>query len=341
MSESKQSESKQSESKQTEEKEKVNNAARFDITSDKERTEALQYMEENGYVIFKQVASEDELKQARNLMWEFFEGLNRGVKRDDVKTWNKLPAYPTNGIVAGFGVGQSAFVWYVRTLPKVKACFSAVWGGDTRLLVSFDGCGIFRPWTYNRDWRTEPGWYHVDQNPRLKPGRHSVQGLVSLYDCDETTGSLVVMPRSHRLFETLQSLKPQSNDFVPLPDDHPLQRAESRLVRCRAGDLVLWDSRTIHCNSPATTPLHQDVFDSVSKQWRLLRAVAYVCMTPLRLAPTDPVARKKLIQLRLQAFKHLQTTSHWPHEFHETEDITKAMNSLQLTPQIELLITGT
>lgn len=50
---------------------------------------------------------------------------------------------------------------------------------------------------------------------------------------------------------------------------------QPKLVCCSAGDLVLWDSRTVHCNSPALEPdaQQQAVPD-------FIRAVAYVCMTP-------------------------------------------------------------
>ena len=50
---------------------------------------------------------------------------------------------------------------------------------------------------------------------------------------------------------------------------------------CKAGDLVLWDSRTIHCNSPALKP------PTTALGYRddeLLRAVVYTCMTPQHMA---------------------------------------------------------
>ena len=41
-------------------------------------------------------------------------------------------------------------MWYLRTLPNIKKAFASIWGDDD-LLVSFDGCGVFRPIEYPRE----------------------------------------------------------------------------------------------------------------------------------------------------------------------------------------------
>jgi len=35
-------------------------------------------------------------------------------------------------------------------------------------------------WRYDSKWKTKAGWYHVDQNPILKPNRCCIQVFVSL-----------------------------------------------------------------------------------------------------------------------------------------------------------------
>ncbi len=95
----------------------------------------------------------------------------------------------------------------------------------------------------------------------------------------------------------------------------------------RAGDMVLWDSRTIHCNAPATTvrPLviskpatgaHTGVFWRSTHQARPIpedgsvlpprRLVAYVCMTPMARLTQD------IKRQRREAYFAGYTTSHWP-----------------------------
>ena len=74
----------------------------------------------------------------------------------------------------GYGIGQSEFLWYARLLPKVREAFSLIWADDD-LLVSYDGCGVFRPPEVNEEWRTQGAWYHIDQNLYNRPGLHAIQ----------------------------------------------------------------------------------------------------------------------------------------------------------------------
>jgi hypothetical protein len=89
-------------------------------------------------------------------------------------------------------------------------------------------------------------------------------------------------------------------DFVSIPVDNPILHGTRKLVTAKAGDLLLWDSRTIHCSSPATRTPETSTDD-------LLRAVAYICMTPERL-----VTDKSIIWQRKMAYELGLTTTHWP-----------------------------
>ena len=49
-------------------------------------------------------------------------------------------------------------------------------------------------------------------------------------------------------------LHDRPKDFVMIPSTHPILdrgQAIGKFVQCQSGDLVLWDSRLVHCNSPA------------------------------------------------------------------------------------------
>ncbi len=217
---------------------------------------------------------------------------------DDVRTWDSFPGFPDTGVIYKEGVGQSPFLWHMRSLPAVRRAFALCWDSED-LITSFDGCGVFRPFQYRPAWRTASTWYHVDQGApcfarkgwaglgwgdcaqkhffagRTKSGQQCVQGLVSLYDQDATTGGLVVVPKSQRAHDELMELAKNNNggphcaaqrakgaeytrtpqlctDFMPIPPGHAVLESEQPiLVCCKAGDLVLWDSRTVHCNTPA------------------------------------------------------------------------------------------
>jgi hypothetical protein len=159
-----------------------------------------------------------------------------------------MPGKSSFGVINDCGIGQSDFMWSVRANRQIKRIFARI--RSTRdLLVSFDGCGVFRDWRYDPVWKTSAGWYHVDQNPINKPDLCSaLQGFAALTDHDETTGGLVVYPKTHLRFNELCSIARQSGDFV------------------------VWDSRLVHCNTPTCVEFERDQTDKVD----LLRIVAYV-----------------------------------------------------------------
>ncbi|CAF2825159.1 unnamed protein product [Rotaria sp. Silwood2] len=104
-------------------------------------------------------------------------------------------------------------------------------------------------------------------------------GFVSLTDQNERSGCLIVYPRSHLRFTELCNITKNLKDFVKVPSNHLIMnhgQTLGKLVHCRAGDLILWNSRLIHCNSPATAIEERYPNEPVD----LLRIVAYVSMSP-------------------------------------------------------------
>jgi hypothetical protein len=81
-----------------------------------------------------------------------------------------------------------------------------------------------------------------------------------------------------------------------------------KLVHCRAGDLVLWDSRTIHCNSPATAIEERKKDEPVD----LLRIVAYVSMSPTSLVHGQTLDEFR--EKRKQVVENNCTLNHWSTE---------------------------
>lgn len=276
-------------------------------------TRAYDHLAERGYVVIGGVASADETAHALALLWSHLESLGTGIDRRDPETWddNRWVGDPTTGILPDYGVPQSAFLWYCRALPKVVSTFARIWGTPD-LLVSFDGAGAFRPTAVKARWKTRASWYHTDQNGLRERGFSCVQGLVNLAPAGPDRGGLVVVPGSHRrhaaLFEAQREALASAKNFVRispewlagLGDEAPLK------ICCEAGDLVLWDSRTVHCNTraparPALPPGPP----------ALERVVAYVCMTPRDRAPDLPELARK----RHTAFLQGLGTNHLPHDF--------------------------
>lgn len=90
---------------------------------------------------------------------------------------------------------------------------------------------------------------------------------------------------------------PSGDSIVKAPHKHVL-------VCCDAGSLVLWDSRSVHCNTPA---IKQEVPNEQQDQQTpvsIIRACAYVCMTPIDWATPE------VLQQRKDAYIHNMSTSH-------------------------------
>merc|ERR1712232_1000389 len=171
---------------------------------------AMAHLEEHGYVVIRNVADPEQLERAEELLFDFM-GEQAGWRRGDPSSWDDdgLARCSANGLANGLinkrGAHHSELSWYVRTLPGVRRVFESVWG-TSDLITSFDCFGLFRPWhTRLNTPKTVGGWFHVDQG---SPGKQCIQGLLSIFDQDYSTGGLTVIPGSHRHFEKLETPVP-------------------------------------------------------------------------------------------------------------------------------------
>ena len=317
---------------------------RFDLADPSQALAFDTHLHQHGYAVVASVASSTQILRSRSLFWDALENMpaTTQTSRHDPTTWYNtkhhpwLPS-PRNGIVSY--MGQSDFCWSLRTLPTVQHAFQRIWNTTEPMICSFDGGAAFRPWQRDVQWLTDGGWWHLDQNGQRK-GKQCVQGLVSLYDANEMTGGLCVIPGSHQAFEAVSARQSQTPmDFVPVRKGDAILKNGGKLVCCKAGDLIVWDSRTVHCNTPASTavvanalqkkeqkkeppqndaPTHMQPTEtqnedtgttvhSTDEHNELIRLVAYVCMVP------RSFASDKTIELRKKAFETNTQTSHWPH----------------------------
>lgn len=299
---------------------------RFTIGASEDNEALLSYLNTHGYVVVRNILNENEIEEGKALFWQYIKESNREIDRANPETWKKWPGDSRTGIISGT-ICHSDFLWYLRLHPKVKEIFCLLWGTDD-LLTSFDGGNSFRPWSYDPTWKTSGGWWHVDQNSLRGPertGRVSIQGLVTFYDATEATGGFAAIPGSHRFHDALCAQQHGKIDFIGItPEDSAdLQHLPHHLIQARAGDMILWDSRCVHCNVPAITSpsdaqsVHQPEAtagpDKVRVQPDLLRLVGYVCMQPKSMATQTAIHSRKL-GLLLE-----MPTSHWATKEIETE----------------------
>lgn len=174
------------------------------------------------------------------------------------------------------------------------------------LLVSFDGASFhFPPEETGFGWvNPNKSWLHSDQS-YLRNGFECVQSWINAYDTNEGDATLTILEGSNRYHaEFANQFNPtKTDDWFVLDQEHlnwyiDTKGCTKTNIKCPAGSMVLWDSRTIHCGKEPEPTRTQFNY----------RCVVYVCYTPRNLASVSMLNKK------IDAWKNLRTTSHWPHK---------------------------
>jgi ectoine hydroxylase-related dioxygenase (phytanoyl-CoA dioxygenase family) len=174
----------------------------------------------------------------------------------------------------------------------------------------------------NNCWNPYVENLHTDQNPSYKQGFHCVQGMVPLIDVHAGGAGglqLVHDTNNDKTQEELCKRYPwvenSKSDWVELKGNDPYI-GTGKLVECKAGDLILFDSRTIHggkINDPS--PAFKE--NNMNQLARLAMTVTMV--------PRDKQSAMNK-ERRLNAFKSRIGLTHWPQEYNKSAFGTMAMN---------------
>ena len=261
----------------------------------------LTHLKHDGWAIVKGVTSKEFAHMTASKFWDWFENFETGIDRDDPSTWTSI-AWPLNvhGIIQCYGIGHEQFVWDVRMKKAIIKVFAKIYNDDN-LLVSFDGANCSKMSRVKTK-----SWAHVDQGHK-KLGFRCCQGFLNLNKCGVNDGGLVVYEGSHLLHHRFwdKTKKTSTGDwykFSPQELDmfETVPCIKKVKVCCEPGDLVLWDSRTIHW---ASAPEAYEGRDP-----KRTRMAVYVSYQPSKLASMKDIAKKR------EAFKQLRMTSHWAAE---------------------------
>ncbi|TVY30725.1 hypothetical protein LHYA1_G000377 [Lachnellula hyalina] len=259
-------------------------------------------LQRDGYYVVKGAIPPERATQYRQQSLDWLSSFGTALNINDPSTWtaSNLPVHSKFNLFKHYAVSHERFMWEVRMEPGVLGAFAHLWGTD-ELLSSFDSLNVTLP---NRiDKPRNESWEHIDQSP-LRDGRCCVQGFVNLSRAGPEDGGLVVYPGSHNLVEEFFATQTEKrswseNDFFPFSSQQlewfKTRGCQPLKVCAEPGDLVLWDSRTIHYGGepgPAS---------------REIRSVIYVAYAPASWAV--PAALK----IKTGIFERWGATSHWPH----------------------------
>ncbi|MEL6345431.1 MAG: phytanoyl-CoA dioxygenase family protein [Myxococcota bacterium] len=253
------------------------------------------FLHEHGYAVVADVLTKEQVSEAVTAMWGIMEALGN-VRRDDPRTWVASKMWPPmlHGGMIQY-LGHTPVQWALR--EQCATVFSKYYDVPVdQLATSFDGlCFMSGRRRYQRRGDLI-SFLHTDQSP-LRRGEWSIQGVVNLGDAGPDDGGLVVVPGTHREHEAFFTGHPRSDqksDWYKLSDAEKAPYQDRALKVCaEPGDVLLWDSRTLHCNTVPTRP------DAA-------RICAYVCQLPQHRVP--PHIRQK----RQDAYDQRRTSSHHP-----------------------------
>eukprot|EP00009_Paramoeba_aestuarina_P003313 CAMPEP_0201516784 /NCGR_PEP_ID=MMETSP0161_2-20130828/8051_1 /ASSEMBLY_ACC=CAM_ASM_000251 /TAXON_ID=180227 /ORGANISM="Neoparamoeba aestuarina, Strain SoJaBio B1-5/56/2" /LENGTH=309 /DNA_ID=CAMNT_0047914065 /DNA_START=34 /DNA_END=963 /DNA_ORIENTATION=+ len=288
------------------------------------------YLKEHGYVVIKEVANEQERETAISHFWDLFEK-DHDVTRNEPDTWKDWYV-DRRGISLDVNVMQGKGAWFVRGLPKCKQAFSSIWEEED-LITSMDSILMWKPWWVDENWTPRTEGLHIDQNPGRQPNFECVQGMVALYDVTPEIGGLEVVKGSHLKSEengfTSKYYASSISNFHPLPRKHPAQ-GTGELLEVKAGDLILWDSRTIHGGLVGTaTPENPP---KGVEPGRMARLTVTVCMVPRKKASKAALKRRK------EGFEKGRGFNHEPHEGRITAYSNGNYKPIELTKEQQALL---
>ena len=183
--------------------------------------------------------------------------------------------------------------------------FKQLWKTD-ELVTGFDGCCH-----YQADYIGEPNfWTHTDQSSRKK-GVHCYQSFLSLTNNSERT--FVVYKGSHLLHEKYFKDRDIDieHDWYVLDEDYIEEIKDTQdILDVKAGDLVIWDSRTFHQNTCGTPSCEEE------------RLIQYLCFLPKNTEGNNEKEQKK----RRKYYNNLRTTPHWPYPMNAVPEQANAYN---------------
>jgi hypothetical protein len=251
-------------------------------------------------------------------VWRALEATFPDFRHADPSTWRTLR---DNGAKHGMllqthGLGWCQPVVDVRQDPRLARLFAAIWTARDRrlfpeaeserpiytpsdLLSSSDGLSVYLNTPESRGGYHRHDWLHWDRSPNDKTP--SLQGFVNLLPTMEGGAALQVLTKSHRHQRAFAARFPSTRNarFHLLADQaqadfyaHEMGCAHV-CVAADPRDLVLWDSRLIHCGRAAARGART-----------LKRVVIYTSMQPRRYATPKDLERKR------RAYAQRRTTTH-------------------------------
>jgi ectoine hydroxylase-related dioxygenase (phytanoyl-CoA dioxygenase family) len=252
------------------------------------------HLHDEGFVVIANYLSQEECHQYVEEFWDIMEVLADGtLDKKDPATHSLGKNYPPvlhGGMIQYIGHSQPQ--WALR--KKAVPLFEKLWKTKD-LKSSFDGF-CFMNGARNYQKRAINSFLHCDQAP-VHLDVWSYQGVQTLTDSGEDEGGFVCVPKSnlyHQQYFKEKGMEKVKQNWYLIPEEDKEKEPMTNVfkVDTKAGDFILFDSRTFHCNTVPTK--------------NVLRVCTYICMLPANHVP------EKIRGLRELAAKNRRVSCHHP-----------------------------
>jgi ectoine hydroxylase-related dioxygenase (phytanoyl-CoA dioxygenase family) len=263
-----------------------------------------------GVAIIPKVINEEECEQMLKGVRDYFEHITQNwetpFKHDNKESWREfyklLPLHSM--LIQHYSVGQAQCSWDIRQNPKVVDVFAKFWDvAHEDLLVSFDGLSYhLPPEETRRGFYKSNNWFHTDQS-YTRNEFNCLQSWITALDVNVGDATLCFLEGSnnyHGDFARHFNIT-DKDDWYKLNNDElkfytDVKGCQPVEIVCGKGDLVLFESRTIHFGTESMKERETPNF----------RCIIYVCM--MKREGTSEANLKK----KREAFNNMRTTKHHP-----------------------------
>ena len=314
-------------------KKMIYDCSQFETTIDK-RQEILKLMAENGFVIIKDILTNDECEEMIDGIWNSFgeitKDLDDPIDRNKPETWrNFLEMEPFHHIYNKYGIVHADFLWKIRQNHNILDLFSLLYDCyPDDLLVSFDGVSVQTPpeLFFNNDvmnQKRKKSWYHVDSS-FLNKNVECYQSWVTGMDVEEgdfTTAFFIGSHKSFAEFGDRFGIIDKKNFYkLKMPEEREFfeKRHDQVKITCKRGSLIVWDSRLVHTGvEPLPNRPNQNT-----------RMICFLSYGPRTTASSNTLKR------RIDIYKKRRATTHWSHMHLQMspEGKSKKMKTLDTRP---------
>mmetsp|Transcript_46411 Transcript_46411/g.84975 ORF Transcript_46411/g.84975 Transcript_46411/m.84975 type:complete len:377 (+) Transcript_46411:56-1186(+) len=238
--------------------------------------EIVNHFHEHGYVVIRDIFTEEEVNSAVTELWTSPRLLARcpEVRPSDPATWTSEYWPQQDGgknFMESLDSFQDTACWMLAANPKVSHAYDIImqsFGRHTGVMLQrVPRWGLMRPAAKRLEWRTLESWLHWDQNPWTQPGFSHVQGFACLTEQTASSGGFLCVPGFHKQWEQWGRDHPEGSvcvdgrhitrengegDPFPVPREDGAHKGVVRVLAPK-GAIILWDGRLPHQNYPSSS----------------------------------------------------------------------------------------